>query len=197
MDTRPLEKNYMTDIRPLIPRQRVPQLVVPLVGGGRFNIASEVSERFTMIVFYRGLHCPICKTQLGDLELKLPDFAKRGVSVVAISSDAAERAERSKQEWRLPNLRLGYSLDLQVARSWGLYVSTSLGMTSTGIEEPALFSEPAIFLVRPDRTLYFGSVQTMPFARPHFADILGALDFVIAKNYPARGEVVALSAVAA
>ena len=59
----------MTDIRPLIPRQRVPQLVVPLVGGGRFNIASEVSERFTMIVFYRSLHCPICKTQLGDLEL--------------------------------------------------------------------------------------------------------------------------------
>jgi peroxiredoxin len=187
----------MTDIRPLIPRQRVPQLVVPLVGGGRFNIASEVSERFTMIVFYRGLHCPICKTQLGDLELKLPDFAKRGVSVIALSSDAAVRAERSKQEWRLPNLRLGYGLDLQVARSWGLYVSTSLGMTSTGIEEPALFSEPGIFLVRPDRTLYFSSVQTMPFARPHFADILGALDFVIAKNYPARREVAALSAAAA
>ena len=71
-----------------------------------------------MIVFYRGLHCPICKTQLGDLELKLPDFAKRGVSVIALSSDAAVRAERSKQEWRLPNLRLGYGLDLQVARSW-------------------------------------------------------------------------------
>ena len=90
--------------------------IVPLVGGGRFNIASEVSERFTMIVFYRGLHCPICKTQLGDLELKLPDFAKRGVSVIALSSDAAVRAERSKQEWRLPNLRLGYGLDLDKPR---------------------------------------------------------------------------------
>ena len=41
----------------------------------------------------------------------------------------------------------------------GLYVSTSLGMTSTGIEEPALFSEPGIFLVRPDRTLYFSSAK--------------------------------------
>jgi hypothetical protein len=29
----------------------------------------------------------------------------------------------------------------------------------------------------------------MPFARPHFDDILTALDFVIAKDYPARGEV--------
>jgi hypothetical protein len=30
----------------------------------------------------------------------------------------------------------------------------------------------------------------MPFARAHFADILSALDVVIAKSYPARGEVI-------
>ncbi len=59
-------------------------------------------------------------------------------------------------------------------------------MTSAGVEESALFSESGLFLLRADRTLYFASVQTMLFARPHFRDILGALDFVIAKNYPAR-----------
>lgn len=187
----------MADIAPLVPRQPVPPLAVPLVGGGQFDIATEKSERFVLIVFYRGLHCPICRTQLGDLEAKLPDFTKRGVSVAALSSDSTERAERSKREWKLPNLRLGYGLDLHVARRWGLYVSTSRGMTSAGVEEPALFSEPGLFLIRPDRTLYFASVQTMPFARPHFADILSALDFVIAKNYPARGEVMNLPAAAA
>ncbi len=117
--------------------------------------------------------------------------------MVAVSSDTSERAQRTKQEWKLTNLRLGYGLDLHVARSWGLYVSTSRGMTSAGIEEPTLFSEPGLFLIRPDRTLYFGNVQTMPFARPHFADILGAIDFVVAKDYPARGEVVSLPAAAA
>jgi peroxiredoxin len=183
----------MTDITPLVPRQPAPPLSVPLVGGGRFDIAKETPERFSLVLFYRGLHCPICRTYLGDLEAKLPEFAKRGVGVVAVSSDIAERAERSKQEWKPPNLRLGYGLDLKVARSWGLYVSTSRGMTSAGIEEPALFSEPGLFLLRPDRTLYFGNVQTMPFARPHFADILNAIDFVIAKDYPARGEVLTLS----
>ena len=55
----------------------------------------------------------------------------------------------------------------------------------TGVEEPPLFSELGLFLVRPDRTLYFASVQTMPFARPRFTDILAAIDFVTAKNYPA------------
>ena len=33
-----------------------------------------------------------------------------------------------------------------------------------------------------------GSTQTMPFARPSFQDLLGAIDFAIAKDYPARGE---------
>ena len=187
----------MPDITPLIPRQTVPPLVVPLVGGDRFDISKEKPEHFSFIVFYRGLHCPICRTQLGELETKLPDFAKRGVSVVALSSDAAERAERAKLEWKLANLRLGYGLDLAVARAWGLYISTGRGRTSAGVEEPALFSEPGLFLVRPERTLYFANVQTMPFARPHFGDILAALDFVIAKDYPARGEVVNLPAAAA
>ena len=63
------------------------------------------------------------------------------------------------------------------------------GMTSAGVEEPERFSEPALYLIRPDGTLYFGSVQTMPFARPHFADILAAVDYVLKNNYPARGEV--------
>jgi peroxiredoxin len=183
----------MTDITPLVPRQPVPPLSVPLVGGGRFDIAAEPAERFILVLFYRGLHCPICRTYLGDLEAKLPEFAKRGVSVVAVSSDVAERAERSKQEWKLPNLRLGYGLPLEVARSWGLYISTSRGMTSAGVEEPPLFSEPGLFLIRPDRTLYFGNVQTMPFARPHFADVLNAIDFVVAKDYPARGELLTLA----
>src|SRR5262249_46115017 len=57
--------------------------------------------------------------------------------------------------------------------------------------------EPGLFLVRPDRTLYFASVQTMPVARPHFTDILAALDFVTAKNYPACGEEMNLPAAAA
>jgi peroxiredoxin len=187
----------MTDITPLIPRRPVPPLAVPLIGGGKFDIATEKPERFTFVLFYRGLHCPICRTQLRDLETKLPEFAKRGVTVVALSSDSADRSARTKREWQLPELRLGYGLDLRVARSWGLYVSAGHGTTSAGVDEPALFSEPGMFLIRPDRTLYFASVQSMPFARPHLADILAAIDYVVAKDYPARGEVADLPAMAA
>ena len=70
--------------------------------------------------------------------------------------------------WKLQHVDLAYGLPLDEARAWGLYVSTSRGKTSLGIEEPAMFSEPGLFLVRPDGTLYWGNVSTMPFARPHF-----------------------------
>ena len=176
-------------LNPLFPRQPVPSLSVPTVYGDTWQLADQTPENFTLIVFYRGFHCPICANYLGDLEKKLGEFEKRGVGVVAISSDTQERAERSKQEWSLENLTVGYSLSLEKAREWGLYISTSRGQTSTGVDEPALFSEPALYLVRPDGTLYFGSVQTMPFARPNFREVLGALDFVMSKAYPARGEV--------
>jgi peroxiredoxin len=182
----------VTDIQPLIPRRPVPPLAVPLAGGGTWRLADQKPQHFTLIAFYRGLHCPICSRYLGDLESKLDELAKRGVGAVAISSDGKERAEEAKRKWNLAKLAVGYDLGLADARRWGLYVSAGRGKTSIGVEEPALFSEPGLFLVRPDGTLYFGAVQTMPFARPHFADILGALDFVIAKDYPARGEVASL-----
>jgi peroxiredoxin len=183
----------MTDFVHLFPRRAVPPLQVGLASGGTFDLAREKPTQFTLLVFYRGLHCPICKTQLKELETKLDDFDKRGVAVVAVSSDTKARATQTREAWGLTRLRIGYGLDLAAARRWGLFISSGRGMTSTGVDEPARFSEPALYLIRPDGTLYFGSVQTMPFARPHFADILAAIDFVVKNNYTARGEVIDLS----
>lgn len=187
----------MTALTPLFPRQKVPALDIATVGGGLWRLAEQKPKAFTLLAFYRGLHCPICSRYLADLDAKLPEFDKRGVNAIAISSDDAGRAAQSKQTWKIPNLTVGYGLDLDTARRWGLYISRGRGKTSAGVEEPALFSEPGLFLVRPDGTLYFATVQTMPFARPNFAEILTALDFVLAKDYPARGEVVDCTAATA
>ncbi|MDD7910476.1 peroxiredoxin-like family protein [Pseudovibrio exalbescens] len=172
----------------LIPRQPVPSLSVPLVDGGTFDLASETPEFATMVVFYRGLHCPICATYLKELEALTPQFNEKGVTTLALSSDDAGRAAEFATKIGANNLRVGHSVSLPKAKEWGLYISEGHGTTSIGIEEPAKFSEPGLFLIKPDGTLYFGNVQTMPFARPDFNPLLGALDFVKAKNYPARGE---------
>ena len=172
----------------LMPRQKVPDLSVPLVGGGTFDLSAEETVRGTVVCFYRGLHCPLCATYLTEFEKLVDDFAERGVGSVAISSDGEERALGMKDKIGATRLRFGYDLGLAKAREWGLYISTSRGKTSIGIEEPALFAEPGLFLINPDQTLYYMSVQTMPFVRPHFRELLSAVDFAIDKNYPARGE---------
>jgi len=172
----------------LTPRQPVPALSVPLVGGGRYVLGATPAPTFDLVVFYRGLHCPICANYRMELARLMPEFERRGVGVVAVSSDSAERAQAMADKIKAEHLRVGYELSLQSARQWGLYISASRGQTSIGIEEPELFSEPGVFIVRPDGTLYYGSTQTMPFARPQFQDLLGAIDFAVAKDYPARGE---------
>lgn len=174
--------------QPLMPRQAVPALDVPTIDGGGFVLGATPAEKFDLIVFYRGLHCPICAKYLMELERLAPEFQKRGVNLIAISSDDEERGRKMAEKTGASGVKFGYGLSLVSARSWGLYISAGRGATSIGIEEPALFSEPGVFLIRPDGTLYYGSTQTMPFARPSFQDLLGAIDFAIAKDYPARGE---------
>lgn len=173
----------------LIPRQKTPDLKLPTLDHGAFDLSTDGAERGTVICFYRGLHCPICATYLKELERLTPEFAKRGVKTIAVSSDAEDRARAMAEKINANTLRFAYGLPLTEAReNWGLYISTSRGLTSIGIEEPALFSEPGLFMITPDQTLYYMSVQTMPFVRPHFSELLAALDFAIEKNYPARGE---------
>jgi peroxiredoxin len=172
----------------LLPRKLVPELRVPTLAHGEFDLADDAPERFTLIVFYRGLHCPVCLKYLRELGSLLPEYERRGTKVIAISSDTPERAQEMARKVGADNLRFGHSLPLAVARQWGLYISSSRGKSSIDIEEPPRFSEPGVFLVRPDGSLYYGAVQTMPFARPLFSELLQAIDFAITKDYPARGE---------
>ncbi len=78
------------------PRIKVPSLSLPTVGGGQFELAQSAPKTFALLVVYRGLHCPICKTYLRDLDRKLGEFEALGVMAIAVSTDTQERAEQSK-----------------------------------------------------------------------------------------------------
>jgi peroxiredoxin len=172
----------------LKPRTKAPELEIDTLDGERWQLSEHKPEHFTLIVAYRGYHCPICRPYISELDRSAEEFAKRGVEVIAISTDSRERAQATKDEWKLQNLRIGYGLSIAKAREWGLYISTSRGKTSAGVVEPDKFNEPGLFIVSPDQSLYAASIATMPFARPHFKEVLSAIDFIIAKDYPARGE---------
>jgi peroxiredoxin len=167
----------------LIPRQPVPDLTVKLLDGTNWLLSDQQPVNFTMLVFYRGLHCPICANYLKKLDSLIGDFAGRGVEVLALSSDSEERVRESKDKWGLENTLLGYGLSIDEGRRWGLFVSTPRKET-----EPPLFLEPGLFLIRPDMTLYASQISTMPFVRPDLEDLLDSINYILENDYPARGE---------
>ena len=165
------------------PRTRVPELTVNTVGGTPWNVYEQHPKAFTLIVFYRGYHCPACKSQLTQLNELMPRFEEQGVQVIAISSNDQYNAEKASEEWPVDSVRLGYGLSIDQARAWGLFISAAIRE-----KEPSQFSEPGLFLIRPDSTLYFASIQTMPFARPDLGEVLQNIEKVMRTDYPARGE---------
>lgn len=171
----------------LLPARAVPDFTVPMTDGGKFQLSQRLGDNFTLLLFYRGLHCPICKMQLRDLQDRLRDFAKRGITVVAVSMDNKQRAQQAAEEWRLEDLMIGYGLSESLARDLGLYISSG----RPGSDEPRVFSEPALLLVKPDQTLYFASIQSMPFTRPSLDQLLQGIDHAIESGYPARGALAA------
>ena len=177
----------MTEFSRLMPGAPVPPLKVGTVGGPCWRLCDQKPKHFTLVLFYRGLHCAGCQSQLTELEEKFEQFHRRGVSVLAVSADSRARAERTAQTWGIDRLTLCWGLSMDQARAWGLYISEGRGTAPSGIEEPPHFVEPAMFLVRPDGTLYSGMVQTMPFARPRLDDVLAAIDEVTRTGAAPRG----------
>ena len=169
-----------------LPRAPAPALAFDTLAGPGWSLAQARPETFTLVLFYRGLHCPKCKDQLLDAQSRLDDFASRGVDVVAVSMDSEERARQAADDWGLDRLSIGYGLTETNARDWGLYMSSARNE-----KEPDRFNEPGLFLVRTDGTLYMAAIQSMPFARPPLDQLLSAIDFVTKNDYPARGELAA------
>ncbi len=173
----------------LVPTQPVPDLALSLVNDTKWLLSSQKPKSFSLLVFYRGLHCPVCRTYLQMLSSKITSFTERGVECIAISMDDETRSKKAYHDWDLQSLPVGYGLSRDNARHWGLYLSAGRGKTELA-DEPALFSEPGLFLIRPDQTLYFSSIQTMPFARPEISGVLTALDYILKHKAEPRGDIV-------
>jgi peroxiredoxin len=169
----------------VIPGDTMPAIDARLAGGGRWALAQEKPERLALLAFYRGAFCPICRVWIADLDRLVPEFERRGVSVIALSCDRRDGADKAVKDWGLRNLRVGYKLEVEDARRAGLYVSEGRGLNpSSGLKEPMLFAEPALLLVKPEGELYAAWVQSTPYARVHLAEVLTAADNFVSKGLP-------------
>ncbi|WP_299524729.1 peroxiredoxin-like family protein [Winogradskyella sp.] len=172
----------------ITPKTQAPDLQINLLGGENWTLKDQNPENFTMLVFYRGLHCPLCEKYLKTLNGLIDDYAEKGVDIIAISMDVEARARKARMKWELSeSLKIGYGLDLETANNWGLYLSKAIKDF-----EPEVFNEPGLFLIQPDNSIYFVTLNSTPWGRPHLASFVKVIDFINTSGYPARGELTSL-----
>ena len=160
------------------------------VQGQTFTLGQHKPEKFSIIFFYRGRHCPICREQLRDIEQNYESVVAAGMDIVAVSMDNQENATEFEREIAdalgRENLSfpVAYGLEEVHAREWGLFISSAI----EGSAEPSVFSEPGFFVIRPDNSVFMSQVQSAPFTRPNTEELVQSLLFAHQNNYPVRGD---------
>jgi len=137
---------------------------------------------FHLIVAYRGGQCRYCVNQLLELEEKIGNFTQRNVSVIAVSADSKDRAKLMVNQLQLLNLRIGYDFKIELAGQLGLYISEA-----NKESEMPLFTEPGIFLISANMTMFTCWLSAYPFARPKWSDVLAGIDAISTNRTPPRG----------
>lgn len=160
------------------PKQEVAQL-----GGGTLTLGSpRDGHDWQMVVVYRGLHCPLCKKYLAQLDEMVGDFNALGLDVVAVSGDPKEKAQGMVDEKNL-SLTVGYGLSIAQMKALGLYISDPRSPKET--DRP--FPEPGVFIVNGGGNIQIVDISNAPFARPDLQSLLNGVKFIRENDYPVRG----------
>ena len=88
-----------------------------------------------------------------------------------------------RDDWKIVGIPIAYGLTEPEMRGWGLFVSRGVGD-----DEPPVFNEPALYLIEPDRTVFYASVLSMPVGRPKLGELIAAVDYWAAHEHPLRGD---------
>ena len=160
-----------------------PEVSVQFLDDPAPGLGRPQPDHWQLLVVYRGLHCPICKKYLTQLDQMKDEFDKMNVDVIAVSTDPEEKAGKFRDDNRL-GMPIGYGLSIDDARSLGLFISEP--MSSAETDQP--FAEPGTYVIRPDGVVQIMDVSNAPFSRPDLQMLKGGIEYVRGAGYPVRGD---------
>lgn len=83
------------DIAPLLVGETFPDVKVTDTDAASISFHSILSEKPTVLIFYRGGWCPYCSLHLSEIGQKEEEILDLGFQVVAISPDKPEKLEET------------------------------------------------------------------------------------------------------
>jgi peroxiredoxin len=118
----PMEKpiyNKPQDVQPLKKGQSIPNGELVKLEGNRVDLKTLISQKPSVLIFYRGGWCPFCNLQMGRLVKIEPDLMKMGYQILAITPDKPESLKESLEKHGI-NYTLLSDRTMELTRQFGL-----------------------------------------------------------------------------
>ncbi|GGF01410.1 peroxiredoxin [Aliidongia dinghuensis] len=145
-----------------------------------------------VVSFYRGVWCPYCNMELQALQAALPEFQRRGASLVAISPQTAPNSRKSARQNSLGFPILSDTHN-NVAGAFGLrfalpdylvelYKSLKNDLPNFNGDDSWTLPMPGRFVIGQDGTILYAEVNPDYTRRPDPEELLPALDRIATVN---------------
>ena len=95
--------------------------------GRTVDLGKVIGTRPVVLIFYRGVWCPFCRSQMDDLSRHQADFQKAGAAVFAISNEGAPQLKEMRDRANLGFVTFLSDKDGAAARLYaGLYPNSTV-----------------------------------------------------------------------
>lgn len=149
---------------------------------GETERLSDNTGRWTVLVVYRGDHCPRCKTYVARLHELAAAYAEREVDLRLASMDPENVARRTIEEngWTLP---VAHSLSVAECQQLSVYLTDH----EDGAELSGPYAEPGLYLINPEGLTQVIATSNSPSVRPDLEVVLDGIIGTQDRNLPIRG----------
>ncbi len=174
----------MHAVRPLLIDAQIPPTHLIDGAGNPVDVNALVTQKPTVLLFFRGGWCGFCKKQLVEIRQNYDKIEAEGFQVIAISPDSAANSAETQDKFNLPFPVLGdptaqalkdYGIAWEVAGKDDAYYAK---LENAAGEAHHILPAPAYFIVNTQGKIHFQYVNPNYRVRLPFELMLAAVKAV-------------------
>lgn len=161
--------NEATNVNPILVNSTIPDVSVKTIDGKTTALREIVSEKPTLLIFYRGGWCPYCSMHMAELQKIESQIVEMGYQILAVSVDKPEVLKETLSEGELSYTLLSDS-PADVMKAFGIayrvddktverYKSVGIDLETNSGFDHHILPAPAVFIINQEGTVKFQYVN--------------------------------------